>query len=308
MLKKSLFLAFAFILIGLAAAPQMQAQTQQQRQELEKLQADLLAEKIDYYEYLRRASEVMNPKPPEASYPPQLIGPPGKAWVIQDNQVQGSGEAIVFKADGGFEGYNRKLGVWRPSMDNSYSTTTYTATGDMIWIKSDSDYYTNYVGNYTYTITGGGSTLTITRTSNDGRGSSGAAGAYTLRDMPRVQAAGGSIVNPAGTAWDVGNRGRSHDIYNADGIRYCFGGSGAGPWDFTLEIWNTYTVNSSTGSVILYYHDNRQNKPEDFNYSVTDFGSGNKTLRTWRVDKMFPHDEVYRLVPTPSGFRLPKVR
>lgn len=305
-MKKRIIFTITFFAVGLIVMPQVQAQNQQQLEEIVKVQEDFLAGKITYAEYQKLLIEIHTPKPEKSYDPSKLIAPAGKAWIIQDNQVQGSGKAIVFVANGGFEGYERRLGVWGPNRNNWFSKTTYTADENMIKIRSDDESYKDFSGDYWYTISDDGSELALTFDDKNGRG--GAAGTYSLRDTFKVQAPGGNIVNPVGTAWEDNWRRRSHDIYHTDGIRYCFGGSGAEPWDFSLDIWNTYTVNSSTGSIILYYHDNRNNKPEDFSYSVTDFGGGNKTLRMWRADRMFPHDEVYKLVPVPSGFQLPKVR
>ena len=123
-------------------------------------------------------------------------------------------------------------------------------------------------------------------------------------DPAKLIPPGGNIVNPTGTAWEDNWRHTSHDVY--DGIKYSFGGSGASVWDFELDIWNTYTANPSTGHVIEYYHDNRSGKSDGFFYSVTDFRGSNKTLRVWGVS--VPVDEVYKLVSTPRGFQLPRVR
>ncbi len=243
------------------------------------------------------------PAPPPGN-PADIITPAGKAWVIQDNQVLGSGKAIVLKADGNYECYERILGIWRPESITLYAENTYSATGNRLNLTTSNRYYSSLAGDFNYTISNNGSTLTISLDDYDFNDL--IAGTYTLSDAPRVQAPGGNIVNPAGTAWEISHRG-GHDIYHTDGILYVFGGSGTDAWSFAHDIWNTYTI-TSEGSLTRYYHDNRRNKPEVFNYSITDFGNGNKTLRMWRVDRMFPYDEVWKLVPTPSGFRLPSVR
>jgi len=64
-----------------------------------------------------------------APSPSQLVTPAGKAWVIKDNNIQGSGKTLIFKADGRLEGYDRIYGIWVPSLGNTFSVTTYTATG-----------------------------------------------------------------------------------------------------------------------------------------------------------------------------------
>jgi len=313
-LKKSIFLAIALLMVCSIITPPVHAQssihdlTRQQQEEIVKIQEDLLADKISYAEYLKLVTEIVNR--PKVTYDPaKLIPPSGKAWVIQDNQVQGSGKAIVFKASGGFEVYLRRLGVWSPSLDDLYKTSaTYTATGHTINIPFVENANNLFSGDYKYSFDDNSSTLTIT---DEGKSGATAAGTYTLRDLPRVQPPGGNIVNPAGTAWQDNWRGTSHDIYHTDGIKYSFGGSGASVWGFELDIWNTYTANPSTGIVAELYHDSRTLNPGEFNYSVTDFGSGNKTLRHWKVwndNSGTVVDEVYKLVPTPSGFRLPKVR
>ncbi len=306
-MKKFFVLVLTVLIVGLAILPQVYPQSQEQMEAQNKLFNDLLEGKITYGQFLQQVTEIMNAPLQTTAEAAQLIVPEGKAWVIQDNQVQGSGEAMVFKADGGFEGYERRLGIWRPNMDNDYSTTTYAATGNRISIRSDDDYYASYTGEYDYTISGG-STLTITYDEWASGGNGGAAaGTYTLSDFPKIAAPGGSIINPAGTAWEISNKG-GHDIYHSDGIRYSFGNSVRDPWNFLPnEIWKTYIV-PSAGALTCYYHDQRNNKPEQFSYSVTDFGNGNKTLRMWRIDRMFPYDEVWKLVPVPSGFQLPKVR
>ena len=306
-MKKFFVLVFAFLIIGLTAAPQIPAQSQEQLEAINELTNELVEGKITYGEYLRRGTEIMNAPlqmTPEAA---QLFTPAGKAWIIQDNDVQGSGRAIVFKADGGIEAYERRFGVWSPDMDNLYSTTTYTANGNRISIISDDDFYEKYTGDFDYTITGGGSTLTIKYDEGTSKGLGGADGVYTLGDFPEVHAPGGSIVNAIGTAWEI-SHGGSIEIFHTDGIRYSFGGSdSANRWDYMPNrIWNTYTA--TTGKLTQYYHDNRHNKPEEFNYSVTDFGNGRKTLRLWRESRMAPYDEVWKLTPVPSGFQLPKAR
>jgi hypothetical protein len=133
------------------------------------------------------------------SNPSQLVAPTGRAWVIQDNQVQGSGKAVVFKAGGRVETYIRRFGVWCPDKQSTYAVNTYTATENRIRIRSIELY--DVYRDYTYTISGNGSTLTIT-------GDQPTAGTYTLRDAPRVQPPGGNIVNPAGTAWEDKLRGQ----------------------------------------------------------------------------------------------------
>lgn len=299
-MKKTLFF-IALTIMVLAIVPQVQAQTPQQLAELEKLGNEYAEGRINYFDYLRGMNEIMNPSD-TTPVSPQLITPTGKAWVIQDNQVQGSGKAVVIKSDGGFEFYERILGIWRPNINTVYATNRYTGTGSSINITSNNN-YNGLAGSANYTISGNGSTLTI---SGDDPNTP-IYGTYTLRDMPRVKAAGGNIVNRTGTAWQDNYGGRSHYIYHTDGIMYSYGGSGLGPWDFN-DNWNTYTANSATGNLIQYYQDNRQNTPNEFSYSVTDFGGGNMTLRMWRVNRNSPHDEVYKLVSTPSGFRLPRVR
>jgi hypothetical protein len=240
------------------------------------------------------------------SNPSQLATPTGRAWVIQDNQTQGSGKAIVFKSDGRVETYIRRLGVWSLSDNSTYGKLTYTATGTAINVKTVSTY--TYDENYNYTITGNGSTLTVRLPSANASDTGSIAGAYTFRDAPRIQPPGGNIVNPPGTAWDT-ERVSAPDIYHSDGIRYCFGGAGYASWYFGPDgNWYTYTANSSTGKLIRIYKGRENMRPEELNYSVTDFGGGNMTLRIWRVDNNFPHDTVWKLVLTPSGFQLPRVR
>jgi hypothetical protein len=227
---------------------------------------------------------------PATSNTVSLVTPAGKAWVIQDNQVQGSGKAIVFTADGKVEGYERILGIWRPRLDNTYSTTTYTATGTRVIITSNDSYYNTYAGNYNYTISG--STLSIT-------GDNPTAGRYTLADLPSVPAPGGNIVPPSGMGWFRNGR---QEIYNAEGFYNVY----LSNWSYTN--WGTYTINQSTGKLTT----NTQNKsrPVEYNYSVTDFGNGNMTLRIWiyAPRNIGPTDEVYRLQAYPSGTQLPRTR
>ena len=290
---KRIFFVITFLIIGLVVVPNIQAQTQQQMEELARLGNDFSAGKMTYAEYLQRVTDVM--EPPTAANS-QLVTPAGKAWLFQDNQTQGSGKAIVLKSDGSYERYDRSLGIWRPSNDGVYSSTgTFTATGTRLTFING--------GDVNYSISNNGSTLTVT----DGQPLVN--GTYALRDLPRVANSGGNIVNPAGTAWDVGNRGSSNVIFHSDGIQYGLGGSDARDlWDFYgHESWYTYTVNS--GKLTRIYQGRNTERPEVLNYSVTDFGGGNMTLRIWRNDNVgFNWDEVYKLVRTPSGFQLPKVR
>jgi hypothetical protein len=276
-----------------------------------KITNDLVEGKITYYEYLDLLSEIYNPPLVPSAEVAQRLAAGGKAWVIQDIEVQGSGRAIVFKIDGGFESYERRLGVWSPSKETTYrpDARRYEANENRINIKTDGEYhYASYDGDYTYSISGNGSTLTISdrNTGSDERGF--AAGTYALMDAPKVAPPGGNMVNAAGTAWEDYHNGRSaggHDIFHSDGIQYSLGGSGYGPWDFSTN-WFAYTADSATGKLTRQWKE--RHDIEELNYSVTDFGSGNKTLRLWKISKDFPHDTVWKLVPTPSGFQLPKVR
>ena len=301
---KNIFIMFiAFLIIGFAIVPQVHAQTQQQMEELARLGNDFSAGKITYAEYLQRVTEVM--EPPTTAVNSQLASPAGKAWVIQDNQTQGSGKAIVLKADGSYEHYNRILGIWRPSRITVYAENSYTATGNRISFNTSNSYYNNYTGEYNYSISNNGSTLTITA---DRSRDEEVSGTYTLRDLPRVAEPGGNIVNRPGTAWNFQNRSISNEIFHSDGIQYGLGGSGArDQWDFYgHESWYTYTANSGRLTRISKGRDTE--RPEVLNYSITDFGGGNITLRLWKVDRNFPYDEVFKLVQTPSGFQLPNVR
>ncbi|ULQ59423.1 hypothetical protein K7I13_13215 [Brucepastera parasyntrophica] len=292
-MKRPFFLVIIFIVIGLHFV------SAQSMEELEKLGEDFSSGKITYTEYLLGLSALVENQylltnPDAKSDPSQLITASGKAWVNQDNNIQGRGNAFVLNADGSCAFYERALGIWRPYRNIH---PEYTATGYRLRIAGD---------DYAYAISNDGSTLTL----SDGRWPFD--GTYTLRDLPKVQAPGGDIVNSAGTAWtfdSVGNNGTAHDIFNSDGIQYCFGGSGLGPWQFAERgknngSWYSYKANSSTGKLTHSYWD--KHEPDTLNYSVTDFGGGNSTLRIWKDDVDI--DYVYKLVRTPSGFRLPDVK
>jgi hypothetical protein len=290
-MKKSL-LVIIVLMIGLAFV------SAQSSDDINKLYDDMMAGKITYFELLEALSASSDSQ--RTKYDPaQLITAPGKAWIIKDNEVQGGGRAIVFTAGGGVEAYNRKYGIWVPSFDNMYSETTYSATETRLTITSNDSYYNTLAGEYLYAFSG--STLTISE------GRSGADGTYTLMDFsgPEKPGGSGSFVLPAGKGWFYDGR---QMIFNTSGIYGAYGWPA--PWEGPLHE-GTYSVNTSAGKVTI-----NENVPpvpgrdREYNYSITTFSDGSKTLRIWLYAprNIGPLDDVYKLETYSSDTKLPRTR
>jgi hypothetical protein len=299
---KKIILVIIILMIGLTS---VSAQTQQQMEALNKVMTDFSEGKISYEEYAQRMNDIRNP-PDITPMSPHLIPPAGKAWVIEDGEIQGGGKAIILKADGTLEEYERIHGIWRHNMgNNEYSeySYTYTAAGSKIsvthTVKASA---ASTVVDHTYTISG--STLEI-----QGDWGDSIVGRYTLTDFSGPQRAiGGSVVLPSGMGWatDASGVGGGQRIFNASGFYAVYGHPS--PW-VSINHEGSYSVNSSAGKITI-----NENVPPvagrdtEYNYSVTDFGGGNKTLRIWGENRNGYTDVVYRTQAYPRGTKLPQTR
>ena len=240
----------------------------------------------------------------QEQFPWLLVTAAGKAWVIKDNNIQGSGKACIFKADGSFEQYNRVYGIWIPvSTNNTYtadSGSTVQWFGTSITLTPRIKISVGGSGNeieFEYTISGNGSTLTM-------EGKDYISGTYTLMDFSGPERpGGGDAVLPTGFGWFRDGR---QMIFNTNGIYAAYGFPG--PWAAILHE-GTYRVNSSTGKITINESVPPQSgRDAEYFYSITDFGGSNKTLRIWGENRNGYQDDVYKLQSYPAGTQLPRTR
>jgi hypothetical protein len=299
-MKKTLL----FIIVLAIGLTSVSAQTQQQIEALNKVMMDFTEGKISFEEYAQRMKDVQNP-PNTTPMSPHLISPAGKAWVIQDGEIQGGGKAIILKADGTLEEYELIHGIWRHSMgNNEYSeySYTYTATGSKIsvthTVRASAE---STVVDHAYTVSG--STLEI-----QGDWGDSIIGRYTLTEFSGPQRpSGGSVVLPSGMGWSTSSSGNGGQrIFNTSGFYAVYGDPS--PW-VSINHEGTYSVNSSAGKITI-----NENVPPVagrdtvYNYSVTDFGGGNKTLRIWGENRNGYTDVVYRTQAYPPNTKLPRTK
>jgi hypothetical protein len=259
-------------------------------------------QKIADYEQQQQQAEAarQQQQTPPASNPAQLITPAGKAWIIQDNQVQGSGKAYVFKNGGSFEYYDRVFGIWIPRETNTYTATGARATqlyGVTVNQPPLLRFSHDDLGDDDYGYSVSGTTLEIT-------GSGTATGKYTLTAFPGSEkAGGGNVVQSSGMGWF--NEGRQM-IFNTSGIYAAYGYPS--PW-VNIGHEGTYKLNQSTGTITINESVPPQSgRDTEYSYSITDFGGGKKTLRIWGKNRNGSQDEVYMLQAYPSGTKLPRTR
>jgi hypothetical protein len=241
-----------------------------------------------------------------------IVTPAGKAWVIKDNNIQGSGRAYIFRSDGRYEYYNRIYGIWVPVPRRFYTySVTEAATrqiGDYsmtippsLIIDIPGDSASDRHDEYEYNISGNGTTLEI----SGGWGGNNADGRYTLMDFSGPEKPGGSggVVVPAGMGWFYNSR---QMIFNSSGIYAAYGAWG--PW-VAIGHEGTYSLNQSAGTITINEHVPPQpGRDTVYNYSITDFSGGNKTLRIWGENPNGYEDDVYKLEAYPSGTKLPRTK
>jgi hypothetical protein len=317
-MKKIFTLLIGIAGLALAIAPRVQAQNAADVQEIQKLTDDFQAGKISLPEFQKRITAIWNrkdadagdeappaPPPRQQAQPPQaaqsaaqLVTPAGKAWVIKDNDVQGSGNALVLKNDNTYEYYRRVYGIWISAYlgvrrDSKFNT--YSAAGNRLEIRYANDVGGSYSNTHNYTISG--TTLTIT-------GDERLSGKWTLTEFSGAEkSGGGGVVLPAGMGWFYNQR---QMIFNTNGIYAAYGWPS--PWA-SIRHEGTYTLNPSTGKITI--NENVPPQPgrdTEYSYSITDFPGGNKTLRIWGQNRNGYQDDVYRLQAYPPGTQLPRTR
>jgi hypothetical protein len=259
--------------------------------------------RIADYEQGQRQVETARQQPQHAtptSNPSQLITFAGKAWIIKDNQTQGNGKAFVFKSDNTYEYYVRVYGIWIPRSLGIWSSNyhTYFANGNRLEINYPNDVGGFYTHSQSYTISGNGSTLTIT---GDERAINGT---YTLSGFTGTAGpGGGSVVPPNGMGWFSDGR---QMIFNTSGIYAAYGYPS--PW-VGANHEGTYSLNQSAGTITI-----NENVPAQpgrdtvYNYSITVFSGGNQTLRIWGNNRNGYEDQIYKLQAYPSGTQQPRTR
>lgn len=287
-MKKNIFAIVLFLMV-FATVSQIQAQTQQQQAEIQRLQNEFSAGRITYMEYMRLMGEVLT-APETPQNPTNLVLPAGKAWVFCDNNIQGSGRAIIFNNDR-IEFFDRKYGVWIPG--GGFGSCSYTATGNRLSLN-----YDKHSGTHTFNFTISGNTLTITGASYT---IDEAIGTYTLTDFTGPARPGGNIVNPANTAW----------VFDDDNFIYVYYSNGFGGHyvNRRLYLQGAYNANQSTGIITGPFLESvSANSSNEWTYSVTDFGGGRKTLRMWYTDRWGTYNYVFRLQSVPAGLEMPRTR
>ena len=111
-----------------------------------------------------------------ANNPANLVTPRGKAWVKQDNQVQGSGIALIISANNTYDYYQRVYGVWIPRETNEALVARgYTAIPGVTSVMAPPNIRIS-IYDYEYSLSG--NTLDLT-------GYEYYAGRYTFKNMVR---------------------------------------------------------------------------------------------------------------------------